>query len=215
VPRKDDLSTVVLEGVENSLIGGMCYTQCRDRSGAGFGFLPLLIEQSGKSRKVIEAIVGVPHTNPFQRAAANVHASDTVINVAPSQRLVELLKTCKIHRLSGVIAVGTRRLEDIREGVFHPGRYSVIRSVGDHTGNPAKGHQCFGQCGKTLRVAEKIACPHHHIRTQFDQLSNPPHAGAVPGRHVDVAEVQNPNGLTTGVEYGKGFSSYTKVFPLD
>jgi hypothetical protein len=129
--------------------------------------------------------------------------------------LVELLKTCKIHRLSGVIAVGTRRLEDIREGVLHPGGYSVIRSVGYHSGNPAKGHQRFGQCGKTLRVAEKIACPHHHIRTQFDQLSNPTHSGAVPRRHVNVAEVQNPNGLTTGVEYGKGFSSYTKVFPLD
>jgi len=165
VSGKDDLSAIVVKGIEDSLIGSVRHPQCREGGGACFGALSLAIEQSRKAGEVIEAVVSVSDSHPLQRTATDLHAGHTVVDVAPPQCLVKLLEALKIHHLSRVVPVGLRGLEDVGEGILHPGCHAVVGPVGHDTWHPAKGHQRFGESGKTLGVAKEVPCPDDHVGT--------------------------------------------------
>jgi hypothetical protein len=113
-----------------------------------------------------------------------------------------------------VITVGGGRHNNVGEGVFDSRGDTVIRSVRDDTGNSGKGDESLREGSQALWVAQKIARPYNDVGVKLGEFANPGNRGAMPGRHMNVTEMQNPDGLTARVQNGEGLTAYPKVFAL-
>ena len=87
----------------------------------------------------------ITHAHPLQSASTNLHVGHGVVDVDPTQALVQRCQPRKIHCLSGVIAVWGGGRHNVGEGVFESGRNTVIGPVGYHARNAGKGDEGLRQ----------------------------------------------------------------------
>ena len=158
--------------------------------------------------------MGISDAHPFECATADIHMGHAVVDIAPAQCVVESQQPLEIHSFTRVVPVRLRGLDHIGERVFHTWCDAVVGAVGHHTGNTAKRHKRFGESRETIGMAQEITGPDNHIGAKLNEFPNPANRGAMPRGHVDIAEMEHPDGVTPRIENRQGFSTDPEVLSL-